>query len=332
MDESDQNKAQRLLRCKLVVAYDGSRFKGFQRQSSGASERGRPASEQVQPPSKRRRLDNNHTSKKKIPLTIQECFEDAMEQYTELDRSQLRMRFAGRTDGGVHARGQVVAISLPESVVPPDRSELWKIRKSINSRLPDDISVESVSLLVGNSDFDPRKDAIKKLYSYTLRFRRKVHDANGEVLPICGSGPNCIRSALDGKTIWIAPWTLDDSNMERYCQQLTGEHDYSAFVHKRSRREKENILTVEKFTCERLSMTTEEAPILTVRFHVEAKGFRRGMVRNLVGFVVDLCRGQLSESIFGTIWSGTDEAAKAVNSAPPFGLCLEHVAYSATLL
>ena len=48
---------------------------------------------------------------------------------------------------------------------------------------------------------------------------------------------------------------------------------------------------------------------------------------NLGCFVVDLCRGQIDESIFDTIWSGTDEAAKAVHSAPPFGLCLERVDY-----
>ena len=329
----NESEGRRMHRVKLIVAYDGSRFRGFQRQSSGDTEpspsspgTGEP-DENPLPSRKRRRSENK--ANRKIPLTIQECFEDAMEQYTGLGRNKLRMRFAGRTDAGVHARGQVVAISLPESLVGPQEteSELWEIRKSINSRLPDDISVEYASLLTSDPDFDPRNHAINKHYSYTLKFRRKVCGANGELLPICTSGPNCIRSGLDAKPLWISPWTLDDSNLEKYCQQLTGTHDYSAFVQKRSRREKDNVLTVDKFICERLAETSEEAPVVTVRFHAEAKGFRRGMIRNLVGFVVDLCRGQISESTFTTIWSGTDDVARAVNSAPQFGLCLESVSY-----
>lgn len=333
MNPSDETPLQRF---KLIVAYNGNRFKGFQRQSAGSSSTASADKEQqeedsLSPSTRKRRRGENAANKKKVPFTIQECFEDALEQYTGLNRDILRVRFAGRTDGGVHATGQVIAISLPESVVPVANhrkdDELWRIRKSINSRLPDDISVQEVHSLADNPGFDPRKDAIRKRYSYTLKFRRKVLDDNGELLPICTSGPNCIRSGLDPKTLWISPWTLDDSNMERFCHLLTGEHDYSAFVHKKSRREKENILSVDSFSYECLDKTTEEAPILTIRFQVEAKGFRRGMVRNLVGFVVDLCRGQLSESVFDTIWSGTDEAARSVNSAPPFGLCLEHVSY-----
>ncbi len=320
-----------LHRFKLIVAYNGNRFKGFQRQSSSGPARNIPnddvddSTSNVNP-SSRKRPRAEKDPKKQVPLTIQECLEDALEQYTGLDRNQLRVRFAGRTDGGVHARGQIVAVSLPVSVVP-DNNAIWNIRRSINSRLPDDVSVDDVCSLAENPDFDPRKDVVRKRYSYTLKFRRKVMDANGNLLPICTSGPNCIRCGLDPKTLWISPWTLDDTNLGRYCQQLTGNHDYSAFVHKRSRREKDNTLTVDSFTYECLDETNEEAPILTIRFQVEAKGFRRGMVRNLVGFVVDLCRGQITESIFDTIWTGTDEAANAVHSAPPFGLCLEHVAY-----
>ena len=51
------------------------------------------------------------------------------------------------------------------------------------------------------------------------------------------------------------------------------------------------------------------------------------MVRNLVGFLVDLCRGEVDESIFEDLWSGSDAIAKKVQSAPACGLCLEHVEY-----
>jgi tRNA pseudouridine38-40 synthase len=231
------------------------------------------------------------------------------------------MRFAGRTDAGVHARGQVLAVSLPD-----DLGELWHIRKSINSRLPVDISIEELSDCE-NQDIDPRSDVKRKQYSYTLKYRRKMHSNDGELLPICTSGPQSIRSGLDPAALWVCPWALDDSQLDELCRRLAGDHDYSAFVHRQARRDKENALTVERLVCERLHETKEDAPVMTVRFVVEAKGFRRSMVRNLVGFLVDVCRGTVEESIFETLWTGTDEVADKVHSAPACGLCLEHVLY-----
>lgn len=260
-----------------------------------------------------------------MSTTIQEVLEDTLEFYTGLNRNDLRLRFAGRTDGGVHARGQVVAVSLPNS-----NDELWMIRRSINSRLPQDISIDDITSLADQPDFDPRKDTIRKRYSYTIKFRRKILDSTGNVLPLSMSGPNTIRCGLDSPTQWVCPWSLDDSKMKEYCQKLTGEHDYSAFVHKQSRRDKSNVLTVERFDYETLQhdANSDMAPVVVIQFHAVAKGFRRGMVRNLVGFVVDVCRGHVSESIFDSIWTGTDEVASMVHSAPPFGLCLENVEYA----
>ena len=65
-------------------------------------------------------------------------------------------------------------------------------------------------------------------------------------------------------------------------------------------------------------------PMLTVRI---LQGFRRSMVRNLIGFLVDVSRGQVDESIFKELWSGDDAVALKINSAPACGLCLEHVQY-----
>ena len=339
MNEAVASVAPPLHRYKMIVAYNGSRFKGFQRQSSGAPpEKSKPADgmdatayilehpRMKCPDSQRKRCRDDANQKlfpkKQAPETIQETLEDALEFYSGLHRRDLCLRFAGRTDGGVHARGQVVAVSLPDS-----KDELWMIRKSINSRLPEDISIDEICSLADRPDFDPRKDTIRKRYSYTLKYRRTTFDPSGNVLPICTSGPNTIRSGIDSRTVWVCPWTLNDSNMRKYCHQLTGEHDYSAFVQKKSRREGSNILTVEAYDYEILDETFEAAPVVVVRFQVIAKGFRRGMVRNLVGFVVDLCRGHVSESAFESIWSGTDEVAALVHSAPPFGLCLENVEY-----
>jgi tRNA pseudouridine38-40 synthase len=58
-----------------------------------------------------------------------------------------------------------------------------------------------------------------------------------------------------------------------------------------------------------------------------SQGFRRSMVRNLIGFLVDICRGAVDESIFQDLWSGDDALAAKLNMAPACGLCMEHVQY-----
>jgi tRNA U38,U39,U40 pseudouridine synthase TruA len=72
------------------------------------------------------------------------------------------------------------------------------------------------------------------------------------------------------------------------CRQLAGVHDYSCFVHTDDWRKHDNVLDVTKFDVEYFNMSKEEGPAVTVKFTLEAKGFRRTMVRNLVGFVVDV--------------------------------------------
>mmetsp|Transcript_8132 Transcript_8132/g.19643 ORF Transcript_8132/g.19643 Transcript_8132/m.19643 type:complete len:314 (-) Transcript_8132:44-985(-) len=301
---------EKLQRYRLIVSYNGAQYQGFQRQNSGAVD--------VRP-NKRQR-----TKTKKGKSTIQETIEDALQHLSGLDRLALRVRFSSRTDSGVHARGQVLAVSLPPSLCP----EFWQLRKSINSRLPKDISVDDVTTCA--ETFEPREHVLWKRYSYTLKYRRKVVK-DGELLPICSSGPNTIRSGLDPSALWVVPWVLDDSKLDEYCEKLTGEHDYSVFVHKHARRERKNVLTVNRLVCTRLNETKEEAPVVTVRFDVEAKGFRRSMVRNLIGFLVDICMGSVDESIFEEeLWLGKDVTAAKLNMAPAAGLCLEYAQHDET--
>lgn len=110
-------------RYKLTVSYEGTRFSGFQRQTSNSS------------------CDVAKKSFKKIKKgdTIQQILEDALEFYTGLPRDKLMVRFAGRTDAGVHAKGNVVCVSLPKK-----KEDHWRRRKSINARLPRDISVDTI--------------------------------------------------------------------------------------------------------------------------------------------------------------------------------------------
>ena len=309
-----------LKRYLLTVEYNGFRFRGFQRQTNPNSTSGDAPSKVIIQRGKKRKHDSNGKLILVTSTTIQEFIEDAILEYTKTSRAELDFKFAGRTDSGVHARGQLVAAYLPEE------KDLFTIQKSINTRLPVDITISKVEPCESTT-FDPRKDAKMKEYSYTIKYRRKVYDDQGELLPICKSGPHTVRSGLDSDMIWVSPWALDDSKMRQYCQQLSGCHDYSAFVHKTSRRHRDNHMTVEKFGYDILLQSNEDAPVLTVKFSIQAKGFGRAMVRNLVGFLVDLLRGSLTEDMFERIWDGTDEVASSINAAPACGLCLEKVDY-----
>ena len=86
-------------------------------------------------------------------------------------------------------------------------------------------------------------------------------------------------------------------------------------------------MQLNKFDVVTLQESKEEVPVVTVKFLLEAKGFRRAMVRNLIGFVVDVSRGDLDMNHVDTVLSGTDEASNLVNASPASGLCLEKVEY-----
>lgn len=328
-----------LQRYKLLLSYDGTRYKGWQRQSSSSS---------VQDGFTSTSAKNTHNLKKRkydekgrvvsIPLTVQESLEDALEMYSGLDRPSLRVRMAGRTDAGVHARGQVVVVSLPKpqskSSISPD-IEFWQVRKSINSRLPRDLCIDDVSTC--DPSFDPRKDVVLKQYSYIMRYFRRNEDLKGNVAnaaPVTfKGGPELLRSAFDDGRCWLVPWALDDSKLEDYCKLLSGDHDFTAFVHKNCRTERDNCKPVTRFACKHLQTAVQEggATVCDVRFEVESQGFGRSQIRNFVGFIVDLCRGSIQDYDTVEDWLWKTDPAKVsnmINAAPACGLCLEWVKYA----
>jgi tRNA pseudouridine(38-40) synthase len=382
-------------RYMMTVAYDGTRFKGFQRQTSSSSaqqgQQGTATADETANTvvdkktfrkNKVRRHDGTTGKMIAVSVTVQEFLEDAFEMFASSlsrqrwDRDLLRMRFAGRTDAGVHARGQVIAVNLPLHAMSTTATtsttnnentndeELWRIRRAINSRLPVDVSIESVQI-APHDHFDPRKEAVRKRYSYTIRYRRQVFtstDSNEQkqqqqqrslLLPICTEGgPNLLRNALDPMNgrCWIIPWALDDSKLEEYCEVLTGTHDFSAFVHKSSREQHQRQQqidgggphrTVDILTMERIQTTeVDGAPVCDVRFTTEAKGFGRNQVRYMIGFLVDLCRGDGGalvpdvrptdggDKVASWLWNEEQDyemLAARIQKAAPCGLVLEKV-------
>lgn len=221
----------------------------------------------------------------------------------------------------------------------PDFS--WKLRRAMNSRLPPDVSIRSARLIgddgrATSQPFEPREGVAIKRYTYSLRFRKKMNCIEtGEELPICSSGVFTLRRTMDPSCLWVCPWALDDRLLVRTCDALAGRHEFSCFVHKQDRRKKDNNIHLSKFDARMLTRQDEdesdtesgEAPACDVIFTLEAPGFRRSMVRNLVGFVVDLCRGQCAWDDVPKVLTGKDEHANLVNAAPASGLCLAKVCY-----
>jgi tRNA pseudouridine38-40 synthase len=312
---------------KLKVVYDGTRFNGFQRQMSNEQMRRRAP--------KRPHWDSDG-KRKGVVVAVQECLEDALLGYNSiktLTLEELALRFAGRTDKGVHARGQVCAAYM----TPPEDENncLEQMKKGINSRLPYDISVERIELCP--EPFDPRRDVLRKTYSYTIKYRRMVlspqddTDTDTDTCSTAASihnalGPHSIRSAFDSPCLWVCPWALRDDQLADLCRNLEGNHNYRAFVHKQDRDARTHVLSVDRVGLER----KEDDGVVVVRLEFEAKGFRRSMIRNLVGFCVDVCRGHTSVEALGgwdAIWSGGEDVAARINAAPACGLCLETVIY-----
>jgi tRNA pseudouridine38-40 synthase len=315
-------------RYKLIIAYDGTRFHGFQRQLTNHDVSGSAAcnkNDSYRPPPKRPHWLASG-QKKPCHQTIQQVLEQAMMSWTGVSDVQiLQLAFASRTDKGVHAKGQVVAVTLPNR-----EYDFCEIVNCVNSRLPWDISVESA--IRCDESFDPRANVFRKQYSYTIKYRRKMHvpigtTSSGKL------GPHSFRSAIDPPCLWHVPWSLKDSQLIDLCAFLQGNHDFAAFVHKEDRHAKCQVLSLDKMTFEIISESNNDtiSSVVVGRFVLESAGFRRSMVRNLVGFCIDICRD--CETVKDWDWKNElwklspDEAGQRIHAAPASGLCLEFIEY-----
>ena len=240
---------------KLTLEYDGSNYSGWQ-------------------------LQPRHDS-------IQGRIETALER---IFGEPVRVFGSGRTDAGVHARGQVASISIPR---PFDPGEL---QRALNAMLPADIVVLDISPAPDN--FDPRRAARSRVYEYRVLNRR-------------------IASAFEYRYSWLVRERLDLAAMNDAAQVFVGEHDFAAF---------RSLGTDVTTTVRRVisSGWTRDADVLVYR--VEASSFLRHMVRAMVAAMIDVGRGKLTTEKIVTILGGRDRHAAPAN-APPGGLYLVEVRY-----
>ena len=225
--------------------------------------------------------------------SIQEKLEAALERLTG---NRMRVRGAGRTDSGVHARGQTAAFPLPDSI------PLQNIPAALNTRLPADIAV--VDACEAAADFDPRRHCLLKQYSYSFT-----------------SGP--IRPALGSRHSWHVKWPLEWERMRWAAHRFLGTHDFTSFCNQELAG-RDNVRTVDR--CELVTLPPDPAGRLRHVLYVEGKSFLYNMVRAIAGTLVGVGTGRFSPEDINAILNAR-ERAKAGQSAPACGLCLEWTLY-----
>jgi tRNA pseudouridine38-40 synthase len=202
---------------------------------------------------------------------------------------------SGRTDAGVHALGQVAAVSLANPI-PVDN-----FRRAVNRLLPKAIRIDSVN--EAPADFHPRFDAKKKLYRYRI-FRE-------EVCP-----------PFERHFVTHHPYPLNEAVMTEAAPLLEGEHDFTAFAASDPSDSPARSRVRRIFSS---SLKREGAMLI---YEVSGSGFLKHMVRNIVGVLLEVGKGNLNRNdVLGRLAS--PQEIRPGPSAPPSGLFLVSVDYDA---
>jgi tRNA pseudouridine38-40 synthase len=225
--------------------------------------------------------------------TVQGELEETLNRLTG---ERVRIRFAGRTDAGVHATGQVAAFCLSRGT-RRDTAEWAELRRRWNAVLAADVVVRS--LRAATPGFDPRRDAAWRTYRYRIRT----------------AGDR--RPGERRRTLEIND-RLDLAAMRAAAGALSGERDFAALgsdAHGRTTRHLKEV------------RVTARGTLIEVR--VTANAFLRRMVRSIVAILLEAGRGRLAPEGVGELLATGGRALEG-RAAPPQGLTLERVTYSNT--
>ncbi|KPL18578.1 MAG: hypothetical protein AMJ92_07375 [candidate division Zixibacteria bacterium SM23_81] len=238
---------------KLTLEYDGTDFYGWQVQPEGR--------------------------------TVQGVLEKSL---GDLLQESVRIIGAGRTDAGVHAKGQVANFATESELL------LNEIYRGLNALLPSDVVVrcaEEVSV-----KFHARYDATSRRYLYRI-----------------SSQPTALRRNF----VWTILSALDLGLMRKAAQALMGTHDFASFC--LGSEERPNY----RCTVQQISLKSIEDE---AHFQIAADRFLRAMVRIIVGQLVEVGRGRLTLGEFLEFLQKGGNQPSAM-AAPPQGLCLMEVQY-----
>lgn len=219
--------------------------------------------------------------------SVQEVLEQAIATRTG---ETIRVAGAGRTDSGVHGLGQVISFESRT------RIPIESMAYALNSALPRDLTVKSVEEV--SPDFHARFSASSRVYGYMILNR---------------STP----SALWHRYSAFCPTPLDVEAMQEATRYLLGEQDFAAFA---------NDLKPEEPTRREMLFCRVRRFSEFVVVRVEANAFLRGMVRNIVGTLMEVGAGKRELSTLPELLASRDRRL-AGPSVPPQGLCLLQVRY-----
>ena len=240
---------------RLDICYDGTRYRGWQRLPG-----------------------KDDTIQGKLETVLSRILGEPIE-----------ISGSGRTDAGVHARGQVANFHCRSAMPAPD------ILEQLRRYLPEDIGIYSCRDV--SERFHARLNAKEKTYLYR----------------IWNSTMPCV---FDRRFVAVMPETLDLEAMNRAAQHLLGQHDFAAFCGN-AKMKKSTVRYIRSLTVERQG---EE-----LRITVTGNGFLHNMVRIIVGTLVETGRGDRDPDSIPELFRG--KRADAGFLAPPQGLCLMEVYY-----
>ncbi len=221
-------------------------------------------------------------------VSIQQLLEEAVGRITS---DKVTLIGSGRTDAGVHAINQVANFKSPTKL------PVEKIFRGVNSVLPPDVVVKKLEEVP--IDFHAQRDVKSKAYVYR----------------ICNQS---LRPVLGREYFWFIRYPLDMDKMRQAAQYLPGTHDFSCFC-ATGTDVKDRVRTLN-------NITIETGPDNLIEITVEAKGFLKYMVRNIVGTLVEVARGKRQPEEIKTIIDSRDRNIAGA-TAPACGLFLKEVRY-----
>jgi tRNA pseudouridine38-40 synthase len=207
----------------------------------------------------------------------------------------VELHGAGRTDAGVHALGQVAHLKVVQQV----KEAPAILMRRLNDLLPADIVV--LNLEPASRTFHARHDAVARAYIYQISTRKQ---------------------AFTKKSVWWVKERLNVKAMSRAAAMLVGRHDFICFRAEDTARPDESTIVV-------VESAQIEAEDDIIQFRIEASHFLWRMVRRIVGCLVKVGKGELSEDAFRRLVDGHRDpsADVAAWTAPASGLFLESVRY-----
>ena len=239
---------------KLTIEYDGTKLHGWQAQPNCR--------------------------------TVQGDIEFAFSKFSP--KQKITLNGSGRTDSGVHAKGQIANIKLDTNMQPDE------IRKALNAHLENDIWISSCKIV--DDDFHARFSAKEREYSYHITNK---------------------FSPITQLFEWYLNMDLDDEILNQCAICVIGEHNFTSFC-------KANAEVNHKIC--KVYISEWEKTQNGFVYHIKANRFLQHMVRYLVGTMVEVARGRMTIEDFGQFVNG-QHPTLSVFRAPAHGLFLERIVY-----